>query len=80
MANSRGACSFSLDWRSAIHLRGVSPLSLDPLTLLVWALCCEVGIYIVQAEESAAARQEIVGRLERLLTGLWRGGEEHCLR
>ena len=50
----------------------IDPLPLDPLIHLVWAMCFEAGIYIAHAEDSAAARQEMVGSLERLLSGLER--------
>ena len=48
----------------------IEPMPLDPFIHLVWATCFEAGIYIAQAEESAAARQEMVSTLEGLLTGL----------
>ena len=48
----------------------IDPLPLDPLIHLVWAMCFEAGIYITHAEDSTAARQEMVGSLERLLSGL----------
>lgn len=50
----------------------IDPLPLDPLIHLVWAMCFEAGVYIAHAEDSVAARQEMISALERLLTGLWR--------
>ncbi len=50
----------------------IDPLLLDPVIHLVWAMCFEAGIYIAHAEESIAARLEMVSALERLLSGLWR--------
>ncbi len=51
---------------------GVSePLPLDLLIRQVWAMCFEAGLYIAHATDRAAARQEMVGVLETLLTGLW---------
>ena len=50
----------------------IDPLPLDPLIHLVWAMCFEAGVYIAQAEDSAAARQEMMGSLDSLLSGLER--------
>lgn len=48
----------------------INPRSLDLFLRLVWAMCFEAGLYIAHAADSATARQEMVGTLERLLTGL----------
>lgn len=50
----------------------IDRLPLDPLLHLVWAMCFEAGVYIAHARDSVAARQEMIGSLARLLTGLWR--------
>ena len=49
----------------------ITPLPLDPLVHLVWATCFEAGIYIANADDNVIAQKEMVGTLERLLTGLW---------
>ncbi len=50
----------------------IDRLPLDPLIHLVWAMCFEAGVYIAHAEDSAAARREMISSLERLLSGLGR--------
>ena len=49
----------------------VDPLPLDPFVHVFWAACLEAGIYIVNAADSAAARKEMLGTLESLITGMW---------
>ena len=55
-----------------IDERVIEPQPLDLFIRLVWAMCFEAGLYITHAADRAAARQEMVGILERLLTGLFR--------
>lgn len=50
----------------------IGPQPLDLFLRLVWAMCFEAGLYIAHAADRATARQEMVGILERLLTGLGR--------
>ena len=50
----------------------IEPRLLDLFLRLVWAMCFEAGLYIAHAADRATARQEMVGILERLLTGLGR--------
>lgn len=49
----------------------LEPLPLDPFVHLFWAACLEAGIYIVSAADSAVAQKEMLGTLERLITGMW---------
>ena len=49
----------------------IDPPPLDPLIHLMWATCFEAGTYIASADDSAAAQQEMIGTLERVLSGLW---------
>ena len=47
------------------------PLPPDPFVQLFRAVCLEAGIYIVSAADSAVARKEMLGTLERLITAMW---------
>ena len=65
----------------SLMAKGVTArLPLDPLVHLVWASCFAAGSYIAQAEDGDVARQEMMGTLERLFTGLELGVEEGRLR
>lgn len=50
----------------------IEPQPLDLFLRLVWAMCFEAGLYITHAADRVTALQEMVGILERLLTGLFR--------
>ena len=50
----------------------IGPQPLDLFLRLVWAMCFEAGLYIAHAADRTTTRQEMVGILERLLTGLGR--------
>lgn len=45
-------------------------MPIKPLAYMYWSICFQAGVYIAQADDSAAAQAEMASTLERVLSGL----------
>lgn len=45
-------------------------MPIKPLAYMFWSICFQAGIYIAQADDTAAAQAEMASTLERVLSGL----------